>query len=305
VEAGMMNARGSRKPRPRAGKAGGMRAAGRTVGFVLRTPVLVLALLPTVSLGQTDRPPFPFREDAPPFVVLAGREAFEGKTVTGAPYSASTETEIVQTLVDGNRIVHKTTGFVARDSAGRTRREQAIAAIGPLFGRAGSPPIVAVHDPVAGIAFILDHSARSAHKRSLREHSGPPMLPPQFERLYQPGATENTEEAPLGTRMESGVRVEGVRRTMTTPAGTVGNEKAIVTVLERWYSPDLQVLVSTVQQDPRFGEIRYRLTNMAVTEPDPDLFTIPGGYEVIVGWGRRGDAPRSVEAPASNPPRHP
>jgi hypothetical protein len=126
------------------------------------------------------------------------------------------------------------------------------------------------------------------------------MIPPPFEGSFRPAAPEHTEETPVGTRIQSGVRVEGVRRTITTPAGTIGNEKAIVTVTERWYSPDLQVLVSTVQQDPRIGEIRYRLTDLALTEPDPALFSIPADYKVIVGRGRRGGAPPEPEPPTED-----
>ena len=44
-----------------------------------------------------------------------------GPPVQGAPYSATVNNEVVQTLADGNRIVHTTTGATARDSQGRTR----------------------------------------------------------------------------------------------------------------------------------------------------------------------------------------
>ena len=43
--------------------------------------------------------------------------------VTGAPYSATITTEMVQTLSDGTHITQKTTGAVARDSEGRTRQD--------------------------------------------------------------------------------------------------------------------------------------------------------------------------------------
>ena len=51
------------------------------------------------------------------------RAPLEGKVVKGAPYSAEIETESVQTLGDGNRIVHRSTGRVYRDAEGRVRRE--------------------------------------------------------------------------------------------------------------------------------------------------------------------------------------
>ena len=45
----------------------------------------------------------------------------------GAPYSAETVIEGIQTLADGNRINRKTTGRVYRDGEGRTRREEDVA----------------------------------------------------------------------------------------------------------------------------------------------------------------------------------
>src|ERR1700682_4508789 len=49
------------------------------------------------------------------------------KLVKGSPYSAQAITEFTQTLADGNRIHHTTTASVARDSEGRSRREESIA----------------------------------------------------------------------------------------------------------------------------------------------------------------------------------
>ena len=85
----------------------------------------------------------------PPFVPMWGERAFERQTVRGAPFSARTETELVQTLADGNRISGRWTGFVARDSAGRIRREQPLGAIGPLLAAPDSPRLTVIVDPVA------------------------------------------------------------------------------------------------------------------------------------------------------------
>src|SRR5215471_17331579 len=57
--------------------------------------------------------------------------SFGGPVVKNAPYSAEAVTETIQTLADGNRIVQNSTSKIYRDSAGRTRREQAFKAIGP------------------------------------------------------------------------------------------------------------------------------------------------------------------------------
>ncbi len=67
--------------------------------------------------------------------------AIQLKVVKGAPFSAQAITESRQTLADGNHIVRKNTAVIARDSEGRTRREQILP---------HGESIVFVHDPVLG-----------------------------------------------------------------------------------------------------------------------------------------------------------
>src|SRR5262245_16722256 len=50
--------------------------------------------------------------------------ATQHKVVTGKPYYATSATDIVQTLGDGNRIIQHSSSVIYRDSQGRTRREQ-------------------------------------------------------------------------------------------------------------------------------------------------------------------------------------
>jgi hypothetical protein len=76
-----------------------------------------------------------------------------------------------------------------------------------------------------------------------------------------------------------GLRAEGTRTTMTLPAGAVGNILPIEVVSERWYSPQLRIVLLTRRTDPRFGETVYRLTNIDRSEPPPDLFRVPTGFK--------------------------
>src|SRR5690242_7555338 len=81
-----------------------------------------------------------YRQAGPMTMDFIGAEmSFGDKTVKGAPYSADAITETTQTLADGNRITRKTTASLYRDSQGRTRREESLAAIGP-WAAAGDPP---------------------------------------------------------------------------------------------------------------------------------------------------------------------
>jgi hypothetical protein len=50
-------------------------------------------------------------------------------------------------------------------------------------------------------------------------------------------------------------------------------------VSERWYSPELRVVVFSRRTDPRFGETIYRLTNIARADPDAALFQVPPDYK--------------------------
>src|SRR5258708_4088201 len=107
----------------------------------------ILILLATLGTGA-----FAQKADvmfASPGVRYFNMETGPGeKAVKGAPYSADAVTETVQVLANGNRIVHKLTAQVARDSQGRTRREQNLDAVGP-WATAGEPvKFVAITDPV-------------------------------------------------------------------------------------------------------------------------------------------------------------
>lgn len=90
----------------------------------------------------------------------------------------------------------------------------------------------------------------------------------------------DVKEEKLGMQMIEGVQAEGTRRTTTIPAGEIGNERPIEMVSERWYSPELQLVVMTRYSDPRSGETTYKLTNINRTEPAKSLFEVPPGFSV-------------------------
>ncbi|HEX5888216.1 MAG TPA: hypothetical protein VFY61_05915, partial [Pyrinomonadaceae bacterium] len=90
----------------------------------------------------------------------------------------------------------------------------------------------------------------------------------------------NEVKEQLGKQMIEGVEAEGTRTTVTIPAGEIGNERPIEIVSERWYSPELQLVVMTRHSDPRSGETTYKLTNINRAEPAKTLFEVPPGFTV-------------------------
>jgi hypothetical protein len=201
------------------------------------------------------------------------------KTVTGAPFSASFSTESTETLADGNQIKHTSTGTIARDSQGRTRRDMTLPAFGPMAvaGQA-APHVTFVNDPVASTRYILEADTKTARQMP------PPPDKSEFTKGAHAGAhgaaDKETVTTSLGTQTIGGVSAEGTRYTRTIPAGQIGNAKPIVIVTERWYSPDLQMVVMTKRSDPRSGDTVFQMTSIARAEPAASLFQVPADYAV-------------------------
>ncbi len=247
-------------------------------------------------------------------IELLGFEGMHpGKVVKGSPFSATATSDSTQTLQDGTVIHRTTTSTLYRDSEGRSRREVTFSGFGPLE-TAGKPhSVIMINDPVAGAHYMLDAKEKVAHKMSLRLRDGgdsPEKAAALEEKMHQhmaihEAAGELTKES-LGAQSINGVSAEGTRITYTIPAGRIGNDRPINIVFERWYSPDLQMVVKSTRTDPRFGTATYTMTNIQRAEPAAALFTVPSDYTVKEGGpGNRrfhGGPPPGAPSDAPAPP---
>lgn len=114
----------------------------------------------------------------------------------------------------------------------------------------------------------------------------------------------NEVKEQLGKQNIEGVEAEGTRTTVTIAAGEIGNERPIEIVSERWYSPELQLVVMTRHSDPRTGETTYKLTNINRSEPAKSLFEVPSDYTIKEGPGP-GIGPKIAPLPRSKKPGNP
>lgn len=311
-------------------------------GFRVAAALLLSAAMGSAMMGWAQKPMAEVQQDAGPqekhpldlaFLVQPDNESAEGQearqkvtleiaartleVVKGKPYSADTTTETVQTLADGNRIVHRTVSKFYRDSDGRTRREQTFGNVDPEHP---SPHEVKVFidDPVSGTAFVLDPGSKSADKvhrsrefsdeRNAEDDGARIMIKSDIDEGEQGAAgpmlikfrdehsaDSNTNLAriqddkrdvvkeDLGTRNIEGVDCNGTRTTTTIPAGAIGNEKPISIVRETWYAPVIAAVVESTTEDPRYGKTKYQLTNMQLSEPSRSLFDPPGDFKISVG----------------------
>lgn len=90
------------------------------------------------------------------------------KIVKGSPFSADAVSESVQTLADGNRIVHTSNSKLYRNSEGRFRRETSNGS-GGIFGTYYDfGPFTTILDPVIGSKFMLDDKLKTAQQTVLK-----------------------------------------------------------------------------------------------------------------------------------------
>lgn len=223
-----------------------------------------------------------------PPIDIRGVEPLQfGDVIRGAPFSAEAVTDMTQELRDGNRIERRSTVVIARDGVGRTRREQALPPIGPVIPDTNLR-MITISDPRQRILYFLDPQRKTASKSTTPP--GPPPLPPGDQGLAGRALPppQIVPEA-LGHRQILGLRAEGTRQTMTVPPGVFGNVGPIDVVTDRWYSPELKIVLESRRSDPRTGDVTYRITSLVRGEPDPALFTVPSDYTVVE---RPGPPPR-------------
>jgi TonB family protein len=230
-----------------------------------------------------------------------------GRTGVGpaknAPFSGEMVSESIQTLADGNRIVHRTNTIIYRDGEGRIRRETSFK-IRDASGAYKEHITIQVSDSFGGPNFMLDPQNRTARKfptRQIKEIPGVMTLPDVAVggvsnraaivtgNVFGPGpvisvarfgVNGEAKNESLGSQMIEGVAAEGTRITHTIPAGSMGNERPIEVTYERWHSKELQLDVLIKSVDPRSGESTQQMTNISLGEPDPALFEIPSDYTV-------------------------
>jgi hypothetical protein len=248
--------------------------------------------------------PGPFGDDALTFMGFEGR--LGNKTVTSAPFTAKLSAQTTESFADGNKIQHSTTGFIARDSQGRTRQEVTLSAIGP-WATSGMKHGIFVNDPVASMHYILEPDQKMAISMPSLPARGkggngnaPP--PPKFQARNN---QSNTTTMSLGVQTVGGVSAEGTLITRTIPAGEIGNLNPIQITVERWYSSDLQMNVLIKRSDPRMGATIFQLSDIQRQEPDASLFQVPSDYTLKQGRTMGFEGTRPGTRPNGPPPPPP
>jgi hypothetical protein len=194
-----------------------------------------------------------------------------------APFTAKQVVEWNRPLTDDTVIMRTYFTIVARDSLGRVRRENR-----------NSVPANSSREPRLNYTFFLDPDARTrtdcyASTHICRVVAYRPVTSLTHDPAPQSinGAVPSLEREALGNSMMESLQVIGSRETLTVHAEAIGSNHDFAITKEIWFSPQLQVNLSVVRNDPRVGTQTFRLTEVTLGEPDSQLFLMPADYRVV------------------------
>ena len=228
--------------------------------------------------------------------------------VKNAPFSAEVVTQYDRALDNGGHIHRETHGKIFRDSQGRMRTDSEMP---PAQPGAEKFEHITINDPVQKVIVNLNPKMKTATIFHLGQGVGPtalgmasttsapvnvaPAQPGQksVDRNAMPGvvttskmgatlgiAPSRIKTEALGTRTIEGVTATGTQTTRIIDAGSMGNDKPIISVTETWFSPELKMTVLTETDDGQSGHSTMKLVNITRTEPVAQLFQVPSDYTV-------------------------
>lgn len=226
------------------------------------------------------------------------------------PYSAKSTTTWVTPKSDGSVVTSAQETLLYRDAEGRTRSEitggtqtmtyrdsegHTRTVDVPQTDGSGKHTVT-VADPIEGLTFSWTIDEQSARKQVMVRRSTPrppanptqttPARPepPDTIRLVQ---SDRNRIETLGGQTINGLYAEGYRETTLLRDASTGADRTAT--IEEWLSPDLKIVVRKILTDQRFssethpeGAVhRTDVTDVNRTDPDPELFKLPEGYEVV------------------------
>jgi len=200
--------------------------------------------------------------------------------LVGAPFSATVHTEWVREIPGGGTYTAVNQRRVARDGRGRIYEERWLL-VPKDSGVESKMNVVQIADPNQHTLYNCWVEQRRC---MLLRFTEPAMT------SYEPGVIPTgplannkgfTNHLDLGIRTIAGLDTHGTRDTTTLLPGTVGNDRPFVTVREFWTAPQLGVNLLSIVDGPRTGKQTFTLSDVSLNEPDPQLFELPEGYQVV------------------------
>jgi hypothetical protein len=237
----------------------------------MRSVALLGLLASVLAFAQS-----PSQTTAPDGKIRTRIEGITIPSIANAPFTARILVTWDEPLSDGGTVSHKYYTRVARDSKGRVRRE--VREFIPMNSNA-KPPLrsFTIIDPTLGVRTVCK---RATMKCTVTDFH--PRATLTDTAIDQPSGDSNSVgRESLGQRNMNSMTVVGTRETNSTAAGTHGSDRVLVSSVDHWYSPDLQMDLSVTRNDPQFGQQTLTVADLVRGEPDSKWFAVPNGYQVI------------------------
>ena len=198
-----------------------------------------------------------------------------------APFFLLLQTEWVKSLSDGGTITLVNQRRIARDGAGRIYQERWL--LVPKNGREESQmTTIQISDPNNHTLYncFMDQrnqcvlSTYTPSTNAIYKFQGPPTG-------LLPDSTGSAIHEDLGKQLIAGLETIGTRDSIIYNPGVFGNDRTMTVEREFWYSTQLGINLLSKRSDPRIGTQTFTATNLIPSEPDPDLFKLPDGFQVV------------------------
>jgi len=201
-----------------------------------------------------------------------------------APFTLILETTWVRPLGDGGSITTANKRKIARDADGRIYMERWWLAP-PNTPERSEMTTIQISDPVAHThinCFMMDPkkqcqmSTYEPSPETVYDFFGPNGKGKGSGQTV--GEMGDTEWIDLGKQFMAGVDTIGRHVISHFNPGVFGNDRMMTIEREFWYSPKLGFNMLSKRSDPRYGTQTFTVTNLILSDPDPQLFELPEGF---------------------------
>jgi len=200
--------------------------------------------------------------------------------LVGEPFSAVVHTEWVRFMPGGGSYTMVNQRRVARDGRGRIYEERWLL-VPKDSGVQSRMNVVQIADPSEHTLYNCFVFERRCTLLKFAEPAMNKYMPPVIPSGPLEGGKGFTTHLDLGVRTIAGLDTTGTRETTTLNPGAIGNDRAFVTVREFWQATEIGVNLLSTVDGPQTGQQTFRVSDVSLTEPDPELFRLPAGYEVL------------------------
>lgn len=251
--------------------------------------LLLAAAFSAVSAAQQPQPPADNQGAQQPVTVTTHDggvtqvlQSIYIPTIQNAAFTATVHTEWIRPLPDAGNFTLTNQRQVARDSQGRIYEERWL--LVPKGGKIQSQMnVIQIGDPVAHTLYNC-YLLRKPHVCTLQRFAEIPAAsyrPATAPSGPLPNGNGFRTHEDLGIQDIDGIETVGTRDTTTYNQGVIGNDKPFNATREFWFAASLGIDLRSELTDPSFGKEIFTVSDVNVSEPDPKLFQIPDGFEIV------------------------